>query len=237
MGSVFRWWIGRIVGLDQRYHGDFPLGTFLINISGTFVMGYLSTLFGVDWQDRHGAALNSFVLTGVLGGYATFSTMQLEADRLAGKKRDVLSASYLLLSVAAGLLAAKLGVALARVQGRGYRAVITFVIPVFVGGALGAMLREFMMMIVPVGPRGFPYDILVANLVAAILLGLVAAVHSRKLISDWTYMLVGVGVTGGLSTFSSFAYGMAVLLASGSWTSALVDLASSRPVWRWATSP
>jgi fluoride ion exporter CrcB/FEX len=43
--------------------------------------------------------------------------MQLEAARLAGKKRDVLAASYLLLSVAAGLLAAGLGVALARVQG------------------------------------------------------------------------------------------------------------------------
>jgi hypothetical protein len=42
-------------------------------------MGYLSTLFGVDWRARHGAALNSFVLTGVLGGYTTFSTMQLEA--------------------------------------------------------------------------------------------------------------------------------------------------------------
>jgi CrcB protein len=101
---------------------------------------------------------------------------------------------------------------------------IKFVIPVFVGGALGAMLREFMMLIVPVGPRGFPYDILVANLVAAVLLGLVAALHSRKRISDWIYMLVGVGVTGGLSTFSSFVYGMAVL-ASGSWTSALVALA------------
>jgi fluoride exporter len=102
--------------------------------------------------------------------------------------------------------------------------VIKFIIPVFVGGAVGAMLREFVMLIVPVGPRGFPYDILVANLVAAILLGLVAALHSGKRISDWIYMLVGVGVTGGLSTFSSFAYGMAVL-ASGSWTSALIALA------------
>jgi fluoride exporter len=115
VGSALRWWIGRVVGV--RYHGDFPLGTFLINILGTFAIGYLSTLFGIDWQDRYGAALNSFVLTGVLGGYTTFSTMELDAVRLAGKKRDVLAASYLLLSVAGGMLAAKLGVVLARMQG------------------------------------------------------------------------------------------------------------------------
>ena len=98
------------------------------------------------------------------------------------------------------------------------------VTPVFVGGALGAMLRELFMLIVPVGPRGFPYDILAANLLAALLLGLVAALYGRKLVSDWAYKLVGVGVTGGLSTFSSFAYATAVL-ASGSTTSTLVALA------------
>ena len=31
LGSVLRWWIGRVVG--DRYHGDLPLGTFLINVS------------------------------------------------------------------------------------------------------------------------------------------------------------------------------------------------------------
>ena len=40
LGSVLRWWVGRVVG--ERYHGDFPLGTFLINISGAFLIGYLS---------------------------------------------------------------------------------------------------------------------------------------------------------------------------------------------------
>jgi CrcB protein len=115
LGSVLRWWIGRVVG--ERYHGDFPLGTFLINISGSFVIGYLSALFGVDWRDRYGTALNAGVLTGVLGRYTTFSSMQLDAAKLAGKRRGVLAASYLLLSVGVGLLAALLGLALARAQG------------------------------------------------------------------------------------------------------------------------
>jgi fluoride exporter len=115
IGSVLRWWVGLMVG--ERYRGDFPLGTFLINLSGSFLIGYLSILFGVDWRDRYGMALNSLVLTGVLGGYTTFSSMQLDAAKLAGKKRPAFAASYLLLSVAAGLLAAALGAALARAQG------------------------------------------------------------------------------------------------------------------------
>ena len=114
-GSVLRWWIGRIVG--DHFHGDFPLGTFLINISGSFAIGYLSTLFGVDWRDRYGTALNAGVLTGVLGGYTTFSTMQLDAADLADRRGDALAAFYLLLSAAAGLVAAALGAALARAQG------------------------------------------------------------------------------------------------------------------------
>jgi fluoride exporter len=117
LGSVLRWWIGLMVG--ERYHGDFPLATFLINVSGTFLIGYLSVLFGVDWHDRygHGVVLNAFVLTGVLGGYTTFSSMQLDAAKLAGKRRGALAASYLLLSVLIGLLAGELGGALARTQG------------------------------------------------------------------------------------------------------------------------
>ena len=115
LGTVARWWIGRVVG--ERYHRGFPVGSFLINISGAFAIGYLSVLFGVDWRDRYGTALNSLVLTGVLGGYTTFSSMQLDAARLAGKQRSALAAFYLLASVATGVLAAVLGAALARAQG------------------------------------------------------------------------------------------------------------------------
>ena len=86
-----------------------------------------------------------------------------------------------------------------------------FAIPVFVGGALGAVLREFVMLAVPNLADGFPLDILVANLVAAFLLGLVAALRGRQLVSEGVYMLVGTGIAGGLSTFSSFAYAVAVL--------------------------
>lgn len=111
-GSLLRWWIGRLVG--ERYHGSFPLGTFLINVSGAFVIGYLSVLFSIDWRDRYGSALNAGILTGILGGYTTFSSMQLDAAKLADKGQGRQAVIYLVLSVVSGLLAAWLGAALAR---------------------------------------------------------------------------------------------------------------------------
>lgn len=113
-GSLLRWWIGKVVG--ERYHGAFPLGTFLINISGAFVIGYLSVLFSVDWRDRFGTILSAGVLTGILGGYTTFSSMQLDAAKLSGSGRPALAGGYLLASTAVGLIAAALGAALARLQ-------------------------------------------------------------------------------------------------------------------------
>jgi fluoride exporter len=92
--------------------------------------------------------------------------------------------------------------------------VYKIVILVFAGGALGAMLREALMLMVMQGSHGFPLDILAANLIAAFLLGFIAARHGRKAASDGIYALVGTGVTGGLSTFSSFAYGSAVLITA-----------------------
>ena len=98
---------------------------------------------------------------------------------------------------------------------------VNIVIPVFVGGALGAMLREFTMLMVPNLADNFPLDILIANVVAAFLLGLVTALHRRQIVSEGAELLVGTSIAGGLSTFSSFAYG-AVVLMSASMASAVV---------------
>lgn len=114
-GSLLRWLIGKVVG--ERYHGGFPLATFLINISGAFVIGYLSVLFSVDWRDRFGTVLNAGVLTGILGGYTTFSSMQLDAAKLGAAGRHGYAVAYLCGSVAAGLVAAACGAGLARLQG------------------------------------------------------------------------------------------------------------------------
>lgn len=111
IGSLLRWWIGRLVG--ERYHGTFPLSTFIINISGAFVIGFFSRYFAIDWDDRYGTFLQSAVLTGLLGGYTTFSSMQLDALKLTQTKQKLLALFYLLLSVLFGLAAAFIGAWLA----------------------------------------------------------------------------------------------------------------------------
>ena len=98
---------------------------------------------------------------------------------------------------------------------------LDYFIVVFVGGAVGSILREFTMLMVPNLADGFPMDILVANLVATFLLALVTALHRRQILSDKANMLIGTGTMGGLSTFSSFAYGV-VALMSASTASAIV---------------
>jgi len=99
-----------------------------------------------------------------------------------------------------------------------------FVISVLVGGAVGAVLRECLMLIVPSPTDKFPLDILVANLVASLLLGLVTGLYRRHAVSEAVDLLVGTGIMGGLSTFSSFSYGTVVLMLASA-ASAAVALA------------
>ena len=114
VGSAIRWLVG--IGVGERYKGTFPLGTFLINVSGAFLMGFLSTLFNVDWRDRYGSNLTALVLTGVLGGYTTFSSYQLDTANLYNKGGREW-ALYWAGSVAAGLVAATVGAITAKLFG------------------------------------------------------------------------------------------------------------------------
>jgi len=88
-----------------------------------------------------------------------------------------------------------------------------FVALVFLGGGAGAVLRELLMLVIPRLADNFPLDILVANLVASFVLGLVTVLCRRHVVSDGINLMVGTGVAGGLSTFSSFAHGTVVLMS------------------------
>lgn len=88
----------------------FPLGVMSVNIVGSFIMG----AFMVFSFHRGFDHLNAFVMTGLLGGFTTFSAFSLEAFTLFERGQIMQAALYVLLSVTISLAALVLGVWLAR---------------------------------------------------------------------------------------------------------------------------
>ncbi|HKX82844.1 MAG TPA: fluoride efflux transporter CrcB [Pyrinomonadaceae bacterium] len=90
----------------------FPLPTLLINVSGSFLIGFLLYLMTdkIDVSD----GLRMGVIVGFLGGFTTFSTFEMEIYGLIKTGSVGLSVVYLVLSIAAGFAALLAGVALAR---------------------------------------------------------------------------------------------------------------------------
>jgi len=87
------------------------------------------------------------------------------------------------------------------------------VILVFFGGAIGAAAREFLVLAGSNLHGHFPTSILVANLMAALLIGLVTALAVKNgPIDDHVQLFVVTGIMGGMSTFSTLIWGTASLL-------------------------
>jgi CrcB protein len=111
-GAVCRYLFGiGVVRLTSPTHA--PLGTFLINVIGSFLMGLLIGALarvqgGVD--DRWRLALG----VGVLGGFTTFSSFSLEAVMMIERKAYPLAAAYIVGSVALGVLGLMLGLTIMR---------------------------------------------------------------------------------------------------------------------------
>ena len=70
---------------------------------------------------------------------------------------------------------------------------LNMIILIFVGGAFGAMCREFVMLSVPRLADGFPMDIFVANIVAAFLLGVATSLFKSNRINQYVHVMVGTG--------------------------------------------
>jgi CrcB protein len=94
------------------YGRDFPFATLSINVMGSFFMGFLF----IETLERLTLSppLRAGLLTGVLGGYTTFSTFEMEAVLLAENGEFVKAALYVFLSIGVGFLAAFSGAYIAR---------------------------------------------------------------------------------------------------------------------------
>ena len=109
-GSVLRYAVG--LWVEARTGPGFPWGTFAVNVSGCFLIGVLATL-----ADEHAwitPAARLALVTGVLGGFTTFSTFGLETWELVEGGRAWLAVANAAASVGAGLAAVVIGVQLTR---------------------------------------------------------------------------------------------------------------------------
>jgi fluoride exporter len=115
VGGICRYLI--TLGFVARFGPGLPLGTFFINLSGSFFIGLVAELastrsFGV-------APLVRVALTaGLLGGYTTFSTFSFDTLTLAGERQGWLAAAYALGSVMLGVGACYAGMVAARMMVR-----------------------------------------------------------------------------------------------------------------------
>ena len=80
LGSVGRFWFSGVVG---RHFGEtFPWGTLLVNISGSFAIGFLAALAEPGGRRFIGPTGRQFFMYGICGGYTTFSSFSLQTLEL-----------------------------------------------------------------------------------------------------------------------------------------------------------
>jgi CrcB protein len=108
-GAMLRVWLGEhFTAPDDAW----PWLIFSINVSGAFLLAFLSTR--LQTLPRLAPVLGPLLGVGFCGAYTTFSTMQVEAVDLVEAHRTGVAVAYLLASVAAGVLAVWAATTLAR---------------------------------------------------------------------------------------------------------------------------
>jgi CrcB protein len=80
LGGVARYWCSGIVA---RLFGEtFPWGTLIVNVTGSFIIGFFATLTAPDGRVFVGSTARLFVMVGICGGYTTFSSFSLQTLNL-----------------------------------------------------------------------------------------------------------------------------------------------------------
>ena len=110
LGALARYGIGGLI--LTRTGRTFPWETFVVNVSGSFVLGFLFTV--MTEQLTTASWLRTAVTIGFIGAYTTFSTLSFETYRLLEDGALGLAFANVAGSVAAGLLAVYLGIVCGR---------------------------------------------------------------------------------------------------------------------------
>ncbi len=102
-------WVNNLLG------SGFPYGTFFVNVVGSLLFGFLSWYIVHRWSNiANVETLRVAVLTGLLGGYTTFSAFSMEMLQLMQHGQVLKALVYMLLSVIVCVLACFVGIVLAK---------------------------------------------------------------------------------------------------------------------------
>jgi fluoride exporter len=105
IGSVARY----LVALALQLVPGLPWGTLFVNVTGSFIIGFYGTLSGPDGRLFASTQQRQFVMTGICGGYTTFSSFSLETVRLLQSGKIVPALIYIVVSVVGWLVGVWLG--------------------------------------------------------------------------------------------------------------------------------
>jgi len=111
LGGIARYWCS---GLAAQWIGEtFPWGTLIVNVVGSFIIGFFATLTGPDGRVFVGSTGRQFVMVGICGGYTTFSSFSLQTLNLMNDGEWFRAGTNIGLSVALCLAAVWAGALLA----------------------------------------------------------------------------------------------------------------------------
>jgi fluoride exporter len=107
IGGVLRYWLS---GLASTHISEtFPIGTIIVNVTGSFIIGFFATLTGPDGRVFASSDTRQFVMTGICGGYTTFSSFSLQTLNLTNDGEFALAGVNVVASVVLCLVAVWLG--------------------------------------------------------------------------------------------------------------------------------
>jgi CrcB protein len=111
LGGVARYWCS---GAAARLFGEtFPWGTVIVNIVGSFVIGFFATLTGPDGRVYASSIVRQFVMLGICGGYTTFSSFSLQTLNLMNDGEWLRAGGNVVVSVVCCMVAVWIGHVLA----------------------------------------------------------------------------------------------------------------------------
>lgn len=110
IGSVARYGVTRFS--VQNFGAGFPWGTVIVNLVGSFFIGFLSA--AILSKASNPEPLKLLLITGFLGGFTTFSAFSLDAITLIERGAMPQAGAYIVLSVAPAIIATVAGLAIGR---------------------------------------------------------------------------------------------------------------------------